>query len=47
MKNNTPRYLVIDFAGANADRIATDAEVEAASAALISQNLQVYEALAK
>ena len=47
MKNNTPRYLVIDFARADSDRIATDAEVEAASAALISQNLQAYEALAK
>ncbi len=47
MKNNTPRYLVIDFAKVNSDRIATDAEVEAASDALISQNLQAYEALAK
>ena len=47
MKNNAPRYLIIDFAKANFDRIATNAEVVAASAALIQRNASAYEALAK
>ena len=47
MKNNVPRYLVIDFARVNSDRVANDSEVEAISNALIAKNRQAYEALAK
>jgi len=47
MKNNSPRYLVIDFARANADREADDAEVQAVSRALVERSRKAYEALAK
>ena len=47
MKNNVPRYLVIDFAKADAEREASDAEVEAVSNALIARNRQAYEVLAQ
>ncbi len=47
MKNNSPRYLVIDFAKANAIREATDEEVDAVSRAMIARNRKAYEVLAQ
>ena len=47
LKNNIPRYLVIDFKEANADAMARDEDVMAISRRLIMENREVYEALAK
>ena len=47
LKNNVPRYLVIDFSKANADIIASDDDVLSISKKLIAQNKEAYEVLAK
>jgi len=47
LKNNVPRYLVIDFSKANADIVASDDDVLSISKKLIAQNKEAYEALAK
>lgn len=47
MKNNTPRYLVIDFSKSEKEKIANTEDVQAVSERLIKQNLEAYEVLAK
>ncbi|MCM1530432.1 MAG: type II toxin-antitoxin system Phd/YefM family antitoxin [Alistipes sp.] len=47
LKNNVPRYLVIDFAQADEMTAASDEDVLAISKKLMSQNKAVYEELAK
>lgn len=47
LKNNIPRYLVIDFKDANADAKARDEDVMAISKRLIMENREAYEVLAK
>ncbi len=50
LKNNVPRYLVIDFSKMKeyeADRNASDEEVLAVSQRLIAENREAYEMLAK
>lgn len=47
LKNNVPRYLVIDFSKAEKDSIAPDEDVLSVSKKLIAQNQQAYEVLAK
>lgn len=47
LKNNVPRYLVIDFSKAEKDSIASDEDVLKISERLIAQNRQAYEVLAK
>lgn len=47
LKNNTPRYLVIDFRKADQERIADTEDVFAISERLIKQNMEAYEVLAK
>ncbi len=47
LKNNTPRYLIIDFAQADELQAATDDEVLAVSKKLMERNKAVYEELAK
>ena len=47
LKNNVPRYLVIDFSKADAETEANDEEVLAVSERLIAQNREAYEVLAK
>ena len=47
LKNNVPRYLVIDFQQVEQMQPASDADVLAASAALIAQNRDSYEVLAR
>ena len=46
LKNNVPRYLVIDFSKANADIVASDDDVLSISKKLIAQNKEAYEVLA-
>ena len=47
LKNNTPRYLVIDFSKAERERGASTEDVMAVSEKLIQQNMEAYEVLAK
>ncbi len=47
MKNNVPRYLVIDFSQAEAMQNASDEEVLSISSRLIQKNRAAYEVLAK
>lgn len=47
LKNNVPRYLVIDFSKAEKEKVATTEDVLSVSEQLIKQNLEAYEVLAK
>lgn len=47
LKNNVPRYLVIDFSEVNAEIEASDEDVMAISKRLIMKNREAYEVLAK
>ena len=47
LKNNVPRYLVIDFSKAEENAIASDEDVLAISKRLLAQNKEAYEVLAK
>ena len=47
MKNNVPRYLILDFSKADQDRDALDEDVLAISKQLMVQNKEAYEVLAK
>ncbi len=47
LKNNVPRYLVIDFSKAEKDSAALDEDVLNISKRLIEQNREAYEVLAK
>ena len=47
LKNNVPRYLVIEFSSAEQDQLAADEDVMAISKRLIEKNRQAYEVLAK
>ncbi len=47
LKNNVPRYLVIDFSKAEESAIASDEDVLAISKRLLAQNKEAYEVLAK
>ena len=45
LKNNVPRYLIIDFSKANADIDASDDDVLSISKKLIAQNKEAYEVI--
>lgn len=47
LKNNAPRYLVIDFRKAEKEKAANTEEVLAISERLIKQNKEAYEVLTK
>ena len=47
MKNNAPRYLLIDFSQAEALQAASDEDVLSVSSRLIKKNHSAYEVLAK
>ena len=47
LKNNVPRYLVIEFGQAEAEQLTADEDVMAISKRLIEKNRQAYEVLAK
>jgi antitoxin Phd len=47
LKNNTPRYLVIDFNRVENESIAPDEDVMSISKRLMAQNKEAYEVLAK
>ena len=47
LKNNDPRYLVMEFSAAEQEQLAADEDVMAISKRLIEKNPQAYEVLAK
>ena len=47
LKNNTPRYLVVEFQEADALQDADNGEVAEISRKLLARNAAVYEELAK
>ena len=47
LKNNVPRYLVIDFSKVENDSVASDEDIMNISKRLIEQNKEAYEVLAK
>ncbi len=47
LKNNVPRYLVINFSKADENAIASDEDVLDISKRLMSKNKEAYEVLAK
>ena len=47
LKNNTPRYLVIDFSKADQESNASDEDVLSISNRILKQNKEAYEVLAK
>lgn len=47
LKNNKPRYLLIDFSKAESEQLAADEDVMAVSRRLIAKNKKAYEVLAE
>ena len=47
LKNNEPRYLVVEFNRAEKEQLASDKDVLAVSKRLIEKNRTAYEVLAK
>ena len=47
LKNNVPKYLVIDFSKADSDAMASDDDVLSISKKLLQQNKEAYKVLAK
>ncbi len=47
LKNNVPRYLVVEFSSAEQEQLAADEDVMAISKRLIEKNRKAYEVLAK
>ena len=47
LKNDVPRYLVIDFRQAEQEKQAPDEDIHSISRRLIAQNREAYKELAK
>lgn len=47
LKNNSPRYLLIEFGSAEKEQMADDEDVLSVSKRLIDKNRKAYEVLAK
>ena len=47
LKNNVPRYIVLDFSKADQDSVAADEDVLAISKRIMAQNKEAYEGVAK
>lgn len=47
LKNNVPRYLIVEFGQAEQEQLASDEDVLSISKRLIAKNRQAYEELAK
>ena len=46
LKNNVPKYLVIDFSKAEKEKVASNEDVFAISERIIKQNKEAYEVFA-
>ena len=47
LKNNTPRYLIVEFEAAEKEQLADNEDLLAVSKRLIDKNRKAYEVLAK
>lgn len=47
LKNNVPRYLIVEFSQAENEQVAVDEDVMDISKRLIAKNKKTYEVLAK
>ena len=47
LKNNVPRYLILEFSQAENEQLASDEDVLSISKRLIEKNKQAYDVLAK
>ena len=47
LKNNTPRYLIVEFEAAEKEQLADNEDLLAVSKRLIDKNIKAYEVLAK
>ncbi len=47
LKNNVPRYLIIEFNQAEQEQVAADEDIASISKRLIAKNRAAYEELAK
>lgn len=47
LKNNVPRYIVMEFSSAEQEQLANNEDVMSISKRLIEKNRQAYEVLAK
>lgn len=47
LKNNTPRYLIMEFSAAKQEQLAADEDVMDISKRLIEKNRKAYKVLAK
>ena len=47
LKNDVPRYLIIEFSAAEQEQLAVDEDVMSVSRRLIEKNRQAYEVLAE
>ena len=47
LKNNGPRYVLLEFSQAEQEQLAEDEDILAASKRLIAKNRRAYEELAK
>lgn len=47
LKNNTPRYLVMEFSAAEKEQLASDEDILSVSKRLMAKNREAYEVLAK
>ena len=47
LKNNVPRYIVVDFSMVEKEKIASTEDVFSISERLIKQNMEAYKVLAK
>ena len=47
LKNNVPRYLIVEFGQAEKEQLASDEDVMSISKRLIAKNKQAYQVLAK
>ena len=47
LKNNSPRYLLIEFSQAQKEQSASDEDILALSKRIIEKNREAYEVLAK
>mgnify|MGYP003292456794 CR=1 FL=1 len=47
LKNNVPRYLIVEFGKAESEQLAADEDVMSISERLIKKNKEAYEVLAE
>ena len=47
LKNNTPKYIVVEFKNANSINETSDAELLAVSSMMMKRNIKAYQELAK